>query len=449
MSDTERFVATPEPGRGTGRGPGGGRRGMRGTGAFPARAAPTRWPRGLARGDAPGAPDAAVARGGPDDDLTEAQDSAPTLGQTPDASAVPAPPTDPPRSADCLLITGDGALADQVALVAAAAGAVLSVRRDAAAARPHRASVLLLGPDAAVADAAHRVGTAAVLVGHAADEDVLWRVAARHPGARVAVLPRASAWLGEFLGELGLRGGPGRVLLVAGASGGAGTTTLAVLAAAAATLQGARTLLIDADPHSRGLWPILKPRVPDGVGWEDLARSRGQVAPAHLAEILPLAQGTAVLTWGSRSRGDLTPMPVLGEVVAAARRIYDTVVVDAGRSAGVDPSLCALADEGLEVLSAGTPAHPSLMDHGAGSALPWGAAVTGRLPTGEDAARIAERTGLQLACYLPALRAVPRAAADGMLVSVLGRRGVRRLLEPLGALALGLPGARPRDRGDG
>ncbi|MFB0834814.1 hypothetical protein ACX8Z9_10700 [Arthrobacter halodurans] len=446
MSDTERFVATPEPGRGTGRGPAGGRRGTRGTDAVPPRAGTARWPPGLPRGDAPEAPG---PREGADEGLAADPDPAPAPGQTPDTSPAPAPPTDPPRAADCLLITGDGVLADQVALVAAAAGAVLSVRRDAAAARPEPASVLLLGPDAAVADAAHRAGTAAVLVGHAADEDVLWRVAARHPGARVAVLPRASAWLGEFLGELGLRGGPGRVLLVAGASGGAGTTTLAVLAAAAATLQGARTLLIDADPHSRGLWPILKPRVPEGVGWEDLARSRGQVAPAHLAEILPLAQGTAVLTWGSRSRGDVTPMPVLGEVVAASRRIYDTVVVDAGRSAGVDPSLCALADEGLEVWSAGTPAHPSLMDHGAGAALPWGVAVTGRLPSGEDAARIAARTGLRLACYLPPLRAVPRAAADGMLVSVMGRRGVRRLLEPLGALARGLSGARPRDRGPG
>lgn len=332
---------------------------------------------------------------------------------------------------DCLLVTRDDALADHVALVAAAAGAALHVARDASGAPPEPGNVLLLGPDAALADIALRTGGPVILVGYAESEDALWRVAARRPGSRVAVLPRAAAWLGEFLGELGLRGGQGRVLLVAGTAGGAGTTTVAALAAGSATLDGSRTLLIDADPHSPGLWPVLRPESSGMVGWEDLSRSRGQVAPAQLAEILPLAQGTAVLTWSAREPGRHLPVQVLGEVVAAARRIYDVVVVDGGRSAGLDAALVAVADRGLAVVPArsGTAAGWLLGPHG--SALPWGAVVTGRLHPGSDASRVAAGFGLEAVCFFPESKAVGAACAEGRLLAVLGRRALRSAVRPL------------------
>lgn len=354
----------------------------------------------------------------------------------PDAGSADQPPSDTSGSGtrtagDCLLVTRDEALADHVALVAAAAGAILHVARAPSLGRPDPGGVILLGPDAADAETAQRGAGTVIMVGYAESEDGLWKAAARRPGARVAVLPRAAAWLGEFLGELGLRRGPGRVLLVAGTAGGAGTTTVAALTAAAATLEGQRTLLIDADPHSPGLWPMLRPAASGTVGWEDLALSRGQVAPSQLAEILPVVQGMAVLTWADRSPSGELPGRVLGEVVAASRRIFDAVVVDAGRVAGLDASLVAVADLALAVVPSRSVASPGWFPDPAVDALRWQAVVTGRLPAGADAARIASASGLEAAGFLPDLRAIRNAAADGRLLSCLGRRNVRAMLRPL------------------
>ncbi|GAA3674847.1 hypothetical protein GCM10023081_11580 [Arthrobacter ginkgonis] len=351
----------------------------------------------------------------------------------------------------CLLATRDDALADAVALVAAAAGVRLSVLGDVPPPGTP-ASALLLGPDFAGAETPGWDARPVVLLGHPPEEDLLWRVAAQRPGVRVAVLPRAAAWLGEYLGELGLRGGTGRVLVLAGAAGGTGTSTLAALAAGASSLAGARTVLIDADPHSCGVWPMLKPRIPDGVGWEDLGRSSGQLPPAQLAEVLPLAQGAAVLTWsGGTRRADLPP-GLLGEVVSAARRVFDEVVVDAGRTAGIEPALATVADAGLAVLPAGRISTSVLgvrsgIDRGGapagfragdpfggtgfGGEPWWQAAVVGRLGAGMDARRVAAAAGLPLGGYLPWLRSVARSAQEGRLITALARRRVRAPIEEL------------------
>ena len=360
-------------------------------------------------------------------------------------------PGTPDPEEGCLLATRDDELADAVALVAAAAGVRLSVLRELPPPGTP-ASALLLGPDFAGSEGPGWDGRPVVLVGHPAEEELLWRVAAQRPGSRVAVLPQAAAWLGEYLGELGLRGGTGRVLVLAGAAGGTGTSTLAALAAGASSLAGARTVLIDADPHSCGVWPVLRPRIPDGVGWEDLGRSSGQLPPAQLAEILPLAQGAAVLTWsGSAPRADLPP-GLLGEVVSAARRVFDEVVVDAGRTAGIEPALATVADAGLAVLPASR-LHTSVLgvwggtDHngapaGSRTGRPfgnaalagepfWQAAVVGRLGAGMDARRVAAAAGLPLGGYLPWLRVVARSAQEGRLITALARRRVRTPIEEL------------------
>src|SRR5699024_2940894 len=129
-------------------------------------------------------------------------------------------------------------------------------------------------------------------------------------------------------------------------------STFAALLAATATLDGQRTLLLDADPHSAGLWPVLRAREPDGLGWEDLQHARGQLSPGQLAEILPLSAGTAVLSW-VRNPGCFPPSEaLLTEVLAATRRIYERVVVDAGRVTGVPASVAALANSRLLLLSA-------------------------------------------------------------------------------------------------
>ncbi|WP_372697172.1 septum site-determining protein Ssd [Arthrobacter sp. JSM 101049] len=346
----------------------------------------------------------------------------------------------------CLLVTRDDGLADHVALVAAACGAVLVVERYLPDRLPAGCTLALLGPDAADTDPAQRPVVPVVLVGFAPDRDGLWRAAARNPGVRVAILPEASAWLGEFLGEQGLHAGRGRVTLVAGASGGTGTTTLAVLAGLAGGRRGVRSLVVDADPHSNGIWPLLGRQRTIGVGWEDLTRSHGRIAPGHLAGILPDVAGTAVLTW---TGGAPVPLPkaTVNEVLAAARRTYDSVVVDVGRIAGLDETLAGLADSVVVVASAATPGPGQpLAPGGREGRAPWRLVVTGRLPAGADAARVASASGLELLAYVPPMPALAAAAAEGRLGTALVRPRTRRRIEWLVAWTLGSDTAAPDAR---
>lgn len=336
----------------------------------------------------------------------------------------------------CLLVTREDGLADHVALVAAACGAVLVVERDLPERLPAGCTLALLGPDAADTDPSQQLPVPVVLVGFAPDRDALWRAAARSPGVRVAILPEASAWLGEFLGERGLHAGRGRLTLVSGASGGTGTTTLAVLVALACSRAGVRSLVVDADPHSSGIWPLLGRQGTSGVGWEDLTRSHGRIAPGHLAGILPEVGGTAVLTW---TGSDPVPLAraTVNEVLAAARRTYDSVVVDAGRVAGLDETLAGMADAVVVVGSAAAPAGGRLpVPIGRTARAPWRLVVTGRLPAGADAARIASAFGLELLAYVPPLPALAAAASEGRLGTVLARPRTRRRIDPLMAWAL-------------
>lgn len=328
----------------------------------------------------------------------------------------------------CLLVTRDEQLADHVALIAAACGVVLLLHRSVPEAVPDGCSMVLLGPDAAPECPAGGFRVPVVLIGFGRDGEDLWRAAARDPGARVAVLPEAAAWLGEYLGERALHSGRGRVTVFSGATGGAGTTTLAVLAAVGAARRGVRSLLVDADPHSRGLWPLLGRPAVSGVGWEDFMRSRGRIAPGHLAEVLPSSEGTTVLTW---TGGLPAPVPpaMVNEVIAASRRTFDTVVVDAGRTAGVDQTLSSLADSVI-VVAPGTMtgAGPPVPGDGPAHRSPCRLVVTGRLPTGVDAGRLASATGLELLGYVPASAAFSAAAGEGRLGGVLTRRRLRRRL---------------------
>lgn len=344
----------------------------------------------------------------------------------------PAPARGDGEGSTCLLVTRDDGLADHVALIAAACGAVLAVERHVPDRWPPGCTLALFGPDTAADGPPGGARVPGILVGFAGDRDELWRVAARDPGVRVAILPEASAWLGEFLGERELHSGHGRVTFFSGASGGTGTTTLAALTGVAAGRQGGgRALVVDADPHSRGIWTLFGRPASGGVGWEDLARSRGQIAPGHLAGILPQVDGTSVLTWtGNR------PEPVSGstvsEVLAAARRSFDVVVVDAGRTAGMDETLGMLVDSVLVVASAAVPG-PALayIPDGPDAGVPWRIVVTGNLPTGMDASRVASAAGLDLLAYLPPTAAVAAASREGRLGSVLARPRVRRLVASL------------------
>ncbi|MGL3806967.1 hypothetical protein ACSYDW_12810 [Paeniglutamicibacter sp. R2-26] len=357
-------------------------------------------------------------------------------GGGPRAAGPPATPADgwqpdgeTGRGGQCILLTRDAALAQSVALIALGAGVRLVQYREAGQVPAGRPETVLVGHDCVGEAASLAPGARLVLAGSQEHQDVLWRAAARTPGARVAVLPQAGAWLGEYLGELGLNGGDARTTLLAGGCGGAGTSTLAALLAATHTLEGHRTLLIDADRSSTGLWPTLRPRDPEGIGWEDLENSRGALAPGQLAEILPLSQGTAVLSWVRQPGSFVPPESLLVAVLAASRRIYDHIVIDAGRLPAVPPGVLALGGERLLVMPARGANNRSLP---AAAGARWSVVFTGRLPAGSDTRALARRLGLPLGGYLPRFGTLERASAEGRLMGVLARTSMRRRIAALG-----------------
>lgn len=347
----------------------------------------------------------------------------------------------PAELARCILFSRDVELAQVLAAVAVGAGVQLLPCRDAARVAEHRDEVVLVGQDCVAEIDARLAASTLVLTGREEHQDVLWRAAATFPGARVAVLPQAAAWLGEYLGELGLHAGRAHTTVVAGAGGGAGTSTLAALLAATATLDGHRTLLLDADPHSTGLWPVLRAREPDGLGWEDLQHARGQLSPGQLAEILPLSAGTAVLSW-VRKPGCFTPSEaLLTEVLAASRRIYERIVIDAGHLTGVPASMAALANTRLLLLSArpGNGAAGTAVRLGEHAAN-WRLVLTGKLASGTDTRALARITGVQLGGYFAPARRIERCAADGALMNALAHRPLRRAVARLGGQPDAAPG---------
>ncbi|MHA7241949.1 hypothetical protein [Paeniglutamicibacter antarcticus] len=339
----------------------------------------------------------------------------------------------PAELAGAIVFSRDVELSQVLASVAVGAGIALAPCRNADQAAEHLQEVILVGSDCVAEIDARFAGSTLVLTGQEEHQDVLWRAAASCPGARVAVLPQAGAWLGEYLGELGLHCGKAHTTIVAGAGGGAGTSTFAALLAATATLDGYRTLLLDADPHSPGLWPMLRAREPDGLGWEDLENSRGQLSPSQLAEILPLSQGTAVLSW-VRSPGCFVPSEaLLTEVLAASRRIYERIIIDAGHLIGVPASVVALANTRLLMLSA----RPGAAREGTGQrpgvhAAAWRLVLSGKLAPGTDTRVLAQRAGIELGGYFPPKRRIERATAEGSLMTVLVSRSIRRTVTRLG-----------------
>lgn len=336
------------------------------------------------------------------------------------------------------------AVGDGVLLVAADMLDSFAAAADHGGSSPWAASSGGLGPGAGV-----------VFTGAAADQARLWRAAALHPGARVAVLPEASAWLGEYLGALTTTDGDGRVALFVGACGGAGTTTAAALTAAAAARAGYDAVLVDADAAGAGLWPLLGTGPADGLTWEDTVDSHGRIPPQQLLEMLPSVEGLRVMTslggpgtgaaetfrpgpYVSRARQGAPSAPgaagrlgpVLREVLAAAARAFEVVVVDGGR--GVPQQVRELAHTTLHVIPAERVAQLGLGDGRLASRGGHAyAVVTGRLPTGADSPSIARHAWLPLAGHLPRIPAVQRAGADGRLLHTVARGAVARRIAPL------------------
>ena len=249
---------------------------------------------------------------------------------SPATAAVPREPV-PSGELACTLLTEDQVLIEQLASIALSAAVRInhcsSVHQldEQAWGSPVLWGADLLGQ---LDPGTHRCD---VLVGSASHNEALWLMASARPQARVALLPHAAGWLGEYLGQWALRSGHGHVLCLSGLAGGIGTSALACLLAHAGTLSGMTCLVLDLDPFSGSLWPMLNWQETTQIGWEHLRSSGGTLAAHQFRDALPTVQDTAVLTWRHEPASFAIDQSLAVRVLAAARQAFDLVVIDAGR----------------------------------------------------------------------------------------------------------------------
>lgn len=242
-------------------------------------------------------------------------------------------------SAGALLITHDERLLDDLLRLAAAAGSALEVAHDPTSGLRgwSAASVVLVGADLAERVAQQRPPRRdhVHVVGPAPLPDEVFRSALGAGALDVVELPMAESWVVELLTDAADAGdgriGPGghTVGVVAG-SGGAGATTFACALALTAS-RHERTVLIDLDPLGPGVDRVVGLDAPSGVRWDALVSSRGRLGSRSLRAALPDKDGLAVLTWDTGAPAGLDAQAVR-EVLSAARRGHDVVVVDVPRA---------------------------------------------------------------------------------------------------------------------
>lgn len=264
----------------------------------------------------------------------------------------------PPRShpSHALVVTADQLLLDELARLAAAAGTTPEPTTDVAAALHSwaRAPLVLAGadmlPQLALLGPPRRDGVYVVSWGALGEE--LYRPALQVGAEAVVELPGGTGVLTDLLTDVGDGArGDGVVLGVLGGSGGAGAT---IFAGALAQLGAERgpTVLIDADRLGPGVDRVLGLEERPGVRWPELAQTTGRLGARSLREALPPSGDLALLTWDRNDERDLDPA-VVREVLSAARRGHDVVVLDLPRT--LDPvgeELVARCDLVLVVVTA-------------------------------------------------------------------------------------------------
>jgi secretion/DNA translocation related CpaE-like protein len=238
-----------------------------------------------------------------------------------------------------LLVTDDDALLDELLRLAAAAGSTPEVARDVPAALRAwaRAPLVLVGADLADALAraapSRREGVFVVIL--APTPDSVFRTALAVGAESVAELPRSESWLVERLTDV-VDTGPARGLTIGviGGSGGAGATTFACALAQVAGRHGP-SVVIDGDPLGPGVDRVLGLDLVEGVRWDGVGHTTGRLSARALRESLPRRAGVGALSWYASGQPPTLQAFAVREVLSAARRGHDTVVVDLPR--GADP----------------------------------------------------------------------------------------------------------------
>ena len=246
-----------------------------------------------------------------------------------------------------LLATADPLLHAEVQRLAASVGVgIVPVPDDGGLLRRWQtAPLVLLGADRlrATADLRPPRRPGVVLVSSGPVDQALLRPALDLGVGEVAELPSAGAWLATALADLEHATADGRVVGVLGGAGGAGATTFAAALGQVASRHDA-TLVVDADAWGPGVDRVLGLEHVDGVGWEQLAGSHGRLAARDLREGVPRRGRLGVLTWRQAAVPHLPGAEQVAEVLAAARRGHDVVVVDLPRLGDSRDQLAAHCD---------------------------------------------------------------------------------------------------------
>jgi secretion/DNA translocation related CpaE-like protein len=233
-----------------------------------------------------------------------------------------------------LIITRDESLLDELLRLAAAAGVTPEVAPDAIGglAGWAAAPLVLVGSDVATQlvelRPKRREGVHVVSLDGFHAEAMATALAL---GAEnVAQLPGSGEWVVEQLTDLGEER-PRRALTVAvvGGAGGAGATTFAAALGQVAAKSGP-TIVIDTDRLGPGLDRVLGMERLTGVRWDELCRTTGRLGAMALREAVPRRGSLGVLTFYARKQAPL-PAFAVREVLSAAQRGHDTVVVDLPR----------------------------------------------------------------------------------------------------------------------
>ncbi len=237
-----------------------------------------------------------------------------------------------------LLVTRDEILHESVSRLAAASGASTQVVSDAGAALRAwgTADLVLVGVDllseVGLLGPPRRDRVHVVLTGPAPEH--VWREALAVGAEYVVELPEGEGWLTETLTDLADEGSaPGSTIAVMGGSGGAGATTLACALGQRAADTGS-AVVIDCDRLGPGVDRVLGLEGRPGFRWDALTQATGRLSSRALRGALPRRDGLGALSWRAGAEEALSTDAVR-EVLSAARRGHDTVILDLPR--GADP----------------------------------------------------------------------------------------------------------------